>query len=416
MHRHPHKPQEIIDAIVDCLYNDRQALSSCALASRAFLPASRQHLFKGVVVDGSCRPFDEFLLFLQDAPHLRHLVRDLYLTARPAMAFAFTVYGSPGASLDLSVLAQILALLPRLEALSISGIILDRIPPTMTYIPSFHIPSGALVFLYVHSARDLFALLKLITCKHLSVHTINPTQVHDGNPAEITYPPNAEEVQKMSKLHVFPSELALEELSLTLGRGNAWLGTAFKLTPSLHTITNLDVTWGCMEDVVAFGELLQAVGPCLKSLKLRISQMQFIGLSVVEAIADLKLHACSALTTLSFIVDTDEQVLELMSSIVEVTSKTLSCFRLEWDRSVPAKMLLMSVAPNADHGPAERLEEALLRCHSLQEVHIKWHMLTDQLGEQEIKSGFKRLLSSVDEKTPLQFEIDFHVPNIRISI
>ena len=154
------------------------------------------------------------------------------------------------------------------------------------------------------------------------------------------------------------------------------------------------------------------IGPILADL----SSLALQHHTVVEAIADLKLHACSALTTLYFIVDTDEQVLELMSSIVEVTSKTLSCFRLEWDRSVPAKMLLMSVAPNADHGPAERLEEALLRCHSLQEVHIKWHMLTDQLGEQEIKSGFKRLLSSVDEKTSLQFEIDFHVPNIRISI
>jgi hypothetical protein len=42
-------PQEIIDQVIDHLYNDRETLRTCALVCRSWVPSSRYHLF-GVVV------------------------------------------------------------------------------------------------------------------------------------------------------------------------------------------------------------------------------------------------------------------------------------------------------------------------------------------------------------------------------
>ncbi|KAF9001625.1 hypothetical protein BDZ89DRAFT_925146, partial [Hymenopellis radicata] len=38
-------PQELVDAIIDELYDDRSALKACALVSHKFLPRCRVHLW-----------------------------------------------------------------------------------------------------------------------------------------------------------------------------------------------------------------------------------------------------------------------------------------------------------------------------------------------------------------------------------
>ncbi|KAL6305980.1 hypothetical protein BKA93DRAFT_730135, partial [Sparassis latifolia] len=43
-------PNELIDRIIDFLWNDRKALHNCALACRLFLPSSRYHLFSHIRV------------------------------------------------------------------------------------------------------------------------------------------------------------------------------------------------------------------------------------------------------------------------------------------------------------------------------------------------------------------------------
>jgi len=60
-------PQEIIDQFIDYLYDDREALMTCALVCRAWVPSSRYHLFGHVSIWVS-----EYARFSDFIGHLDH--------------------------------------------------------------------------------------------------------------------------------------------------------------------------------------------------------------------------------------------------------------------------------------------------------------------------------------------------------
>ena len=47
----PKLPAELSDAIIDHLHNDKASLAACALVCKGWVPASRHHLFRSVVID-----------------------------------------------------------------------------------------------------------------------------------------------------------------------------------------------------------------------------------------------------------------------------------------------------------------------------------------------------------------------------
>ena len=47
----PKLPAELNDAIIDHLHNDKASLATCALVCKGWVPASRHHLFRSVVID-----------------------------------------------------------------------------------------------------------------------------------------------------------------------------------------------------------------------------------------------------------------------------------------------------------------------------------------------------------------------------
>ena len=44
----PHLPEELLDNVVDLLYDERDALKSCCLVSKSWIPRTRKHLFAEV--------------------------------------------------------------------------------------------------------------------------------------------------------------------------------------------------------------------------------------------------------------------------------------------------------------------------------------------------------------------------------
>ena len=76
-------PQELIDYIVDCLYDDKPSLSSCALAARKFVPLCQRYLFGSLTCRGEQgrNPLADIITFFGDHSHLSPYVKEICLTS-----------------------------------------------------------------------------------------------------------------------------------------------------------------------------------------------------------------------------------------------------------------------------------------------------------------------------------------------
>lgn len=95
-------PQELLDAIVDCLRKDKRALAHCALTMRSWLHRSRRHLFDNTTTRKPGSLFE----FLRDAPS----------SVTNSMRF-LTLRFYDGNHLDLRVLVEAMSKMPSLDQL-----------------------------------------------------------------------------------------------------------------------------------------------------------------------------------------------------------------------------------------------------------------------------------------------------------
>lgn len=131
-------PQEILDSIIDCLYDDKPSLSQCTLVSQRFIDRSRHHLFFKVTLvnegdsTSECT-FDTiaFLSFLAEIPSIRHYIQRI------------TIHNSnldpdapPGKPIQVSHLISILELLPQLIRLSLCDVRLASDESAVQRLPS----------------------------------------------------------------------------------------------------------------------------------------------------------------------------------------------------------------------------------------------------------------------------------------
>lgn len=77
-----HIPLELVDIIIDHLFEDKPSLASCSLVSREWRPSTRYHLFESICVcgDGLFGGYDSFLRFLDETPSIRPFIRCLTLS------------------------------------------------------------------------------------------------------------------------------------------------------------------------------------------------------------------------------------------------------------------------------------------------------------------------------------------------
>ncbi|KAJ7615634.1 hypothetical protein DFH06DRAFT_123552 [Mycena polygramma] len=77
-------PQELVDVIVDKIYEDKDipGLKSCSLAARTFASPARHHIFRRIEIlppRSSCNPCETFYQLLISSPHIAPLVEELYI-------------------------------------------------------------------------------------------------------------------------------------------------------------------------------------------------------------------------------------------------------------------------------------------------------------------------------------------------
>ncbi|KAJ7669481.1 hypothetical protein DFH06DRAFT_185203 [Mycena polygramma] len=79
----PRLPQELVDIIVDNIYedeNDIADLKSCSLAARAFVSSARRYIFRKIEIlppRSSCNPCQRFYQLITSSPHIAPLVEEL---------------------------------------------------------------------------------------------------------------------------------------------------------------------------------------------------------------------------------------------------------------------------------------------------------------------------------------------------
>ncbi|KAL4245847.1 hypothetical protein ABKN59_001638 [Abortiporus biennis] len=115
-------PRELADNITDFLWNDKKALLATSIISRIFHASSRYHLFSQLVVDGSHLEHDisNFALFLRRRPEICPYVHSLSLK----LMYRGRCYPKSGGwrVTDLSIIAEILELIPFLHHLTLRGL------------------------------------------------------------------------------------------------------------------------------------------------------------------------------------------------------------------------------------------------------------------------------------------------------
>ncbi|KAI0340736.1 hypothetical protein BDW22DRAFT_1378068 [Trametopsis cervina] len=160
----PSIPQELVEIIVDYLYDDHTSLKTCSLVSQSWVAPSRYHLFGSVNI-GHDRmgSLPDFLTLLQsDSCTFRRSLRNFGLISKEEYIPPFVVRAQ--------LLASILAQLPTLESFSIVWVALfgqlrTQDLPTVT-IRRLHIEGNS-----EDEARYLFtlALFARTTCEEISI-------------------------------------------------------------------------------------------------------------------------------------------------------------------------------------------------------------------------------------------------------
>ncbi|CAL1699199.1 unnamed protein product [Somion occarium] len=133
-------PQELLDRSIDFLHNDKPSLFNCMLVSRRWVDASQYHLYDTkkilLVKDSNAKRVAAFKEYLEDTPHVRHLIRTFSI---------IRATGRRRCLVELIELLSILKNLPRLESFFLDGIELTTVNH----------------FAYVAMATPLFGIFRL---------------------------------------------------------------------------------------------------------------------------------------------------------------------------------------------------------------------------------------------------------------
>lgn len=243
-------PQEILDAIIDFLQEDRKALISCTLILRQWVYRARYHLFSTLYVKHPPRPsLKTLFIFIRDAPDsVNHNIRTLNLSCR-------------NKAIALRDLAAALRSLPTLHLLrlekihwmrNLDGTLVGGTPSVCTF-------STLCLNRAEYFGRDLKELLLL--CPPGS-HLFLEQSLWLKRQSPVPHVPD-ETVRALS-------EVQLHTLTMGTLEGNKFdiVLNALRPTHALATLTHLEFNFLYRRDVSDVNRFLVHVGPQLEHLAL----------------------------------------------------------------------------------------------------------------------------------------------------
>ncbi|PSR74010.1 hypothetical protein PHLCEN_2v10194 [Hermanssonia centrifuga] len=266
-------PQEMIDAIIDHLHDDKTALSKCALVSPAWLPSAHHHLFHTLrVLVPRESGFTSFFQFI--------------VSSSPSVCESIVVFelGGPGSSfgdletfseLDLDAFRSVLSRMPNLTSLSLHGLHV-RSP----FGSSSHTISSKL------STRPLTGLKKLvltnIALKDDNLRDLSGLVALSSGLEELHILTLLDRVATLSADWMQTAKVVqqAEDMRLkTLSFGSPFMTMPIvvRILDSIPTLgsslTSLDVRAVSSDDLPPVGKVLGVVGPNLRYLGLDISYL-----------------------------------------------------------------------------------------------------------------------------------------------
>ncbi|KAH9928101.1 uncharacterized protein B0H18DRAFT_907039 [Fomitopsis serialis] len=257
----PVLPQELLDQVVDHLWDDRKALIACNAAGRVFVPAARSHIFCDAAVGGllACERVERVL---DGSPDTARYVRTLKVVAHH-----FTYQAGAYRNIDSSWVSRIPALVvrfPRLDALELESLNWNtlrlcpaRISPFLKAVSRL----SSLVLTNVHFGCS--SQIKDVLCVATRITELRCDRVYWSywSPQRPSCLPELQDSREPSPLR----RLVLRPGSPSI------LFTKWLLHPGceLH-IQDINVRWREREHTGALGDLLRASGVHLESLYLEL--------------------------------------------------------------------------------------------------------------------------------------------------
>lgn len=244
----PNFPPELIDQTIGHLYLDRASLQSCSLVSRAWLPASRHHLFHNTKLYNEGDKLGKFRKFLEDTPEVPGVIRSLSLRCRESSS----TYMSPTAKpnpICVHDLTALISKLPSLKSLKVSHSHIEcrcasgSSDPFISRMEHVEIRINT-----VSRIQDLVDILcRFSTIDHLELACLRPLQPFAKSPILGLQIPQRRFLQTESlKLVYLDTGLLMEILSHGV----------FSAT----TLTCLDISCKEMDQVRMLGHLMMELG------------------------------------------------------------------------------------------------------------------------------------------------------------
>ncbi|EAU90929.1 hypothetical protein CC1G_02316 [Coprinopsis cinerea okayama7 len=277
-------PQELVDHVIDHLYNDYETLRACSRVAQAWLPTSRYHLFAKVCLQawtghgvtqfpsGRCK---ELLSVIESAPEIAGYIRELEICEGAPMHIRHPELQSATWVTSEPALLSIFKRLKNLRHLEISSasIFYWRTLPAafQNALCSLLATSSSLTYLKLHSwcFPNYTSLAVLLShCKNLKGLSLSSTTVEDDDLAEHRL---GCVIEEWDGCDVIPSS-KLEVLTLdhvTFGYLDYWL---FGETPMVDVSSLRELRVSHFSDLHVIEKLLLAVSGSLEHLHLKPGQ------------------------------------------------------------------------------------------------------------------------------------------------
>ncbi|KAK0450522.1 uncharacterized protein EV420DRAFT_1646441 [Desarmillaria tabescens] len=264
-------PQELIDIIIDNLYNHPRSLRACALVSSSWSGRSQQNLFSRITLAG--RPWPDqpkgrtaaelFLRLIESAPHVPGFVRHLEIIEGDVFK------SDRWLARSIPVLDHILPALTNLRTLHInfSGLLWRHIPGIHTsFLSASRLPDLHKVTISsltsVPSLDKLFTLFQGSNIADISLVNVTTCALTNGSQ---TYTPKS-------------LRIPLENLSLSLDGDQVWGLTSWLADPScilqLSGLRKLHVNILYSREMKAVSRLLETLHmPSLETIEIQLEAL-----------------------------------------------------------------------------------------------------------------------------------------------
>ena len=249
-------PAELIDQVIDCLYDDIPSLQACCLTSREFLPGARFHIFHDVLLQGPDRA-NAFVEALKGSPHISSFVKILEMEV--------DLFSIPEKSYYLDTVLPIIASkLTMLRSFRIGNVTLDDANRKALSALIYQFPALKelqISWVTIERFRDLAALIvahPLLECldlRHVSWKGSIKVPSHWEHVFQ-SYPDSHSQLRRLS-LDDTPSDVV------------DWMLSHYRVLP-VHTVTHITINSRQLPQMAKF---LNAIGSSLKHLTFGIDSL-----------------------------------------------------------------------------------------------------------------------------------------------